>query len=143
MNKYNLSNISFLSKKPADKMPLYFAQADAMLVTLKKRQNYSLTLPGRVQSYMACGKPLLGCAGDEVSRIIQESKAGLTCEPEDSKGLASIIEQMEQMPIEEINRMKKNAINYSKKEFYKDKLLNEIESLLTEMSKQRTRKKIF
>jgi glycosyltransferase involved in cell wall biosynthesis len=143
VNNHKLSNISFLGKKPAEEMPEYFAQANAMLVTLKKRENYALTLPGRVQSYMACGKPILASAGNEVSRILRESMAGFYCDPEDAKGLALIIERMKKMSNEEYFRMSENAIIYSKKEFNKDKLLNQIEYLFNEMSKQRSRKKVF
>lgn len=142
-SKYELSNISFLGKRPAEEMPEYFAQADAMLVTLKKRENYALTLPGRVQSYMACGKPILACAGSEVSRVLRESEAGLYCEPEDAKGLALIIERMKRMPNEERLKLSENAIAYYQKEFNKDRLLNKIELLLNEMSNQRSRKKVF
>jgi colanic acid biosynthesis glycosyl transferase WcaI len=143
MNKFKLLNLSFFGRKPAEEMPSYFSQANAMLVTLKKRVNYSMTLPGRVQSYMACGKPIIACAGDEVSRVINESGAGLSCEPEDFKGLASIIKQMSQMPTAELESMGKRAILYSKNEFNKDKLLIRIEDLLSEMSKKRNRKKVF
>lgn len=141
--KNGQSNISFIGRKPAEEMPEYFAQANAMLVTLKKRENYSLTLPSRVQSYLACGKPLLGCAGDEVSRVINESGAGLSCEPEDAKSLAAMIDQMKQMQPEEIMGMSINAITYSQKEFCKDKLLNGINSLLVEMAETRTRKRVI
>jgi len=143
MNKHELLNITFLGRKPAEDMPNYFAQANAMLVSLKKRENYSLTLPGRIQSYMACGKPILACAGNEVSRIIDGSGAGLSCEPEDSKGLVSIIQQMRQLPVEELDSMGKNAIMYSENEFDKEKLLIQIESLLYEMAKERSRKRTF
>ena len=50
---------------------------------------------------------------------------------------------MKKMSNEEYFRMSENAIIYSKKEFNKDKLLNQIEYLFNEMSKQRSRKKVF
>ena len=37
-----------------------FASSDALLVTLKKSLIFSLTIPGKLQSYLACGKPIMG-----------------------------------------------------------------------------------
>ena len=41
-------------------MQQFYQIADAMLVTLKKDDIISMTLPGKVQSYMAARKPIIG-----------------------------------------------------------------------------------
>lgn len=130
--EYGLKNIFFLGRKPAEEMPKYFAEADAMIVSLAKGYNRSLTLPGRVQAFMKSGKPILACADGETSRVIKESGAGLTCEAEDYVGLASMIKKISEMPKEELDKMKKNALNYYQRNFNKEKLLKKIEKLLKE-----------
>ena len=55
-----LDNITFYGRRPLEEMPKFYAKADAMLVTLQADPVLSLTLPGKVQSYMAVGKPIIG-----------------------------------------------------------------------------------
>ena len=45
--------------RPIETMPLYYAAADALLVSLKREPIFALTIPSKVQSYLACGKPIL------------------------------------------------------------------------------------
>ena len=74
-NELNASVI-FHGRKPIEEMPKYYAMADAMLVTMKKEPAISLTLPGKVQSYMAAGKAVIGSADGETKRVISESRCG-------------------------------------------------------------------
>ena len=60
-------------------MPSFFRAADALLVTLKKDPIFAMTIPGKVQSYLAAGVPLLGMLDGEGARVIEKAEAGLTC----------------------------------------------------------------
>jgi glycosyltransferase involved in cell wall biosynthesis len=80
--------IIFHGRKSIEEMPKYYAMADAMLVTMKKDPIISLTLPGKVQSYMAAGKPIIGAIDGETRAIISETGCGFCCCAEDSFGLA-------------------------------------------------------
>ena len=46
-------------------MPQFYEMADAFLVTLKANKAISFTLPNKVQSYMAAGKPIIGSIDGE------------------------------------------------------------------------------
>ena len=63
-------------------MPYFFSHADALLVSLKS-DIFSLTIPNKVQSYMACGKPIIASLSGEGKKIIEESKSGYVSEPDD------------------------------------------------------------
>lgn len=78
----NLTNVSFYGRRPLDEMPQFYEKADAMLVTLKADPILSLTLPGKVQSYMAAGKPIIGAIDGETAEIIKAAKCGY-CGPAD------------------------------------------------------------
>ena len=65
--------------------------ADAMLVTLKADEILSLTLPGKVQSYMAVGKPIIGAINGETKSIIEDAKCGYCGKAEDAEELAENI----------------------------------------------------
>ncbi len=85
--------VIFHGRKPIEEMPKYYAMADAMLVTMKNDPIISLTLPGKVQSYMAAGKPIIGAINGETQRVISESKCGLCCSAEDAQGLADCVRE--------------------------------------------------
>lgn len=59
-NEYHLKNVIFYGKRPISDMKLFYEKADGMLVTLKNDNVINMTLPGKVQSYMAARKPIIG-----------------------------------------------------------------------------------
>ena len=69
-------------------MSKFFSHADAMLVTLKKEAIFELTVPAKLQAYMACGKPILTMLDGEGSRIVKEAEAGFVCASGDAENLA-------------------------------------------------------
>jgi len=69
-------------------MPLFFCRADAMLMTLKKTLIFSLTVPAKLQTYMACGRPILTMLDGEGSKIVEDAGAGLVAGAGDSGKLA-------------------------------------------------------
>lgn len=84
-------NIVFYGRRPLEEMPEFYAKADAMLVTLVADPVLSLTLPGKVQSYMAVGKPIIGAIDGETKAVIEEAKCGFCGKAEDAFELASNI----------------------------------------------------
>ena len=87
----NLSNLTFYGRYPLEEMPQFYAMADAFLVTLKKDPFISYTLPGKVQSYLAFGKPILAAIDGETADLIHDTGCGLCCDAENPEGLAEII----------------------------------------------------
>ena len=71
-----LNSVVFHGRKPLQEMPEYYAMADAMLLTLMDDPDISRTLPGKVQTYMAAGKPILCAANGEVQDVIREAQCG-------------------------------------------------------------------
>lgn len=85
------ATVIFHGRHPLEDMPKFYAIADAMLVTLKSDPFISYTLPGKVQSYMASGKPILAAIDGETASVISESHCGLCCPAEDYLAFAEII----------------------------------------------------
>lgn len=84
----------FLGRYPEGAMPAFFAHADAMLVSLKDNAIFRLTIPYKIQCYMAAGKPVIASLNGEGARVIAEAGAGLTAPAETPEQLAETIEQM-------------------------------------------------
>ena len=70
-------NMLLLGRFPVERMPSFYAQADALLVSLKKDPVFSMTIPGKVQSYLMAGVPLLGMLDGEGAKVITDAAAGL------------------------------------------------------------------
>ncbi len=81
-------SIHLLGRHPAETMPRFFALSDALLVTLRKEPIFALTIPSKVQSYLACAKPIIAALDGEGSRIIDEAGTGITCGAENPNALA-------------------------------------------------------
>ena len=120
----------FLGSHPPEKMPKYFACSDALLITLKKAETFSYTIPGKLQSYLACGKPIVGSLDGIGKIIIENSKAGFCSDAENAKELAKMIKKLSKLPKDKIDDFSKNALLYFNNNFAKDKLLNDLEKLL-------------
>lgn len=129
--KLNLQNLKFYGRKKLEDMPYYYGIADAMLVTLKDDNILSYTLPGKVQSYMAFGKPIIGSINGETNKIINENKCGLCCSAEDYKTLSSII--IEFCNTEDRQKMSANALIYYNNNFKKEIFMKKLEYTLINM----------
>lgn len=117
---------------PVERMPSFYAHADALLVSLKRDPVFSMTIPGKVQSYLMAGIPLLGMLDGEGAAVIRDAHAGLTCDAGDSAGLAQAVLTMAAMSIEERKQMGLNGRAYARQEFGRSELMDRLETLLTE-----------
>ena len=87
--EYGLQDyVHMLGRHPIEKMPDYYALADAMLFSLKDEYIFSITIPAKVQSYLACGKPILAMVNGEAANVINDNNAGYTCVAGDYNTLA-------------------------------------------------------
>ena len=129
-----LDNISILGRKPLNEMPEYYKKADAMLVTLVRDSAVSLTLPGKVQTYMAAGKPIIGAINGEAEKIITEANCGLCGPAENSKVLAENILRF----IKEPNKKKysTNSYDYYKRYFEKNIIMKKLKEFLADEIKE-------
>lgn len=115
--------VNFHGRKPLEEMPKYYAMADAMLVTMRSDPIIGLTLPGKVQSYMAAGKPILGAVEGEARSTIEESGCGLCCDPDDAYALADKIRNFVESDRVGFGR---NAFIYYHKNFTKNKFVDSL-----------------
>ncbi len=104
--------INMPGRLPVDSMPNYYNNADALIVTMKDDPLVNGTLPGKVQSYMAFGKPILGAINGETANIIAEADCGLCSKAESPEAFANIVLQFINMPIERKIELAENAKKY-------------------------------
>ena len=131
IDKLDLKNFfTFLGYIEPTQIPKYFATADSLYISLKPAQIFSLTIPSKLQTYMACGRPIIASIGGVTAKIINDSNCGFTSNPGDSRSLAKNIIKMIKLSNEKRTEMSDNAIKYYKKNFDKNIIINKLESLL-------------
>lgn len=134
ISRRKLENIVLGGQRPIEEMPSILGQASALLVTLAKQPIFSLTIPSKLQAYLASGKPVIACLDGEGARIVQEAHAGITAPAEDAGALAEAVLQLYHSPIEKLTQMGRNAQNYFKMHFKQDlvmrMLVSELESVI-------------
>lgn len=123
-----LDNVIFHGRKPIEQMPEYYAMADAMVVSLTADKFITLTLPGKVQTYMAAGKPILATADGEIPNVIRESECGFCAKAEDSKAFADVV--LEFLSCRDIEQLGKNARAYYEEHFTREIFMSRLEEEL-------------
>ncbi|WP_306534129.1 glycosyltransferase family 4 protein [Geobacter sp.] len=116
----------FLGKHDLEKMPAFFSNADAMLVTLKKEPIFALTVPAKIQSYLACGRPIIAALDGEGATIVAEADAGFTCPTEDPAALAEIVLRMYATAEKERERMGISGRRFYEANFDRNMLLDRL-----------------
>jgi glycosyltransferase involved in cell wall biosynthesis len=134
VKKRNLiGTVHLLGSHPLESMPYFFEQADVMLVSLKRDPIFSLTVPGKIQSYMACGKPIIASLDGEGARLIEVSGAGLSSPAEDADTLAKSVINLYNLPLEERKEIGKIGKRYCESNFDRNILIERLERWMGEV----------
>ena len=88
----NSVRVKFWGRQPRSEMPKWYAQADALIISLTDK--YSLTLPGKFQTYIKTGKPLLGFLNGEARELIDEFNIGYTASPDNLDEIVASFRKM-------------------------------------------------
>lgn len=126
----HLANIHLPGHFPVEAMPAMMSRASALLVTLTDRPIFAMTVPAKIQSYLAIGRPIIACLNGEGARLVREANAGLAVAAEDARGLADAVLRLSRMPPEERDQLGKNGRAYFDSHFDSDKLMTELIDLL-------------
>lgn len=131
-----LDNVFMLGRHPLEAMPPLFATADALLVSLQANEAFEKTIPGKVQAYMASGKPILGMIDGEAARVINEAGAGLTCNTGNGQAFANIVATMATMTPEQRSIMGEQGKRYAQENFDKEKILSNLLNLFSKATRR-------
>ncbi len=124
------NNFIFYGQKPLDEMPDLYKIADAMLVTLEDKPYANMTIPGKVQSYMASGKPIIGSINGSCADFIKNNDIGYVCSSMDSESLANKIKGLDINVLKDVGKHSREV--YSKKyskDIFIGKLIKELNKL--------------
>jgi colanic acid biosynthesis glycosyl transferase WcaI len=127
--------VLLLGRHPVERMPEFFVHADAMLVTLTDQEIFSMTIPGKLQSYLASGIPVIAALNGEGADIINHANAGFSCPAGNEVELASLVIKMSELSEGDRKTMGNNGLEFSKREFDRSMVVDMAEKYLSGLCK--------
>lgn len=125
--KFDLkNNVTFHGFKEEKEIPKYLASADAALLILKPNPIFEMTIPAKLQTYLACGVPIVGCVSGETRNIIKNGECGITTDSISKEELVNVCKEIISLSKVEMELFKENAYKYGKNTFNKDMLIDEL-----------------
>jgi colanic acid biosynthesis glycosyl transferase WcaI len=115
-----------LGRYPVDRMPSFYKHADALLVSLKDTPIFAMTIPGKLQSYLAAGIPVLAMLNGEGAEIVSRSGAGVSCPAGDGKALALAVLELASKHPAALKEMGARGMAVSKAEFDRETLISRL-----------------
>lgn len=136
-----LDNVFLPGRFPVTEMPSLFSIADALLVSLRADDVFAKTIPGKLQAYLAAGRPIIAMVNGEAQNVVRESGAGVVCDSGDRDGFASIVRSLFSMTDQVRNDMGIVGRQYYLRNFAKDVLFDQLEVLLSRGTCRREERK--
>lgn len=137
INEINQAGVAdmfvFVDAKPAIEIPKILAESDVAFLSFANNELFKKTIPAKLQSYMACGMPILAVAEGESERIVKTALCGLVSKPNDIQDLMNNILKIERLPQEELNQMSINSRKYYDENYDKNNLIDDFDSFIKEI----------
>ncbi len=130
VKKNKLKNIIFWGRKPRDEMYKYFRASDFLIVSLIDKPIFSLTVPAKVQTYIAASKPILAIINGDAADIIKDNNLGYYAKPDNISEIKQAFIKCINVNEKEIEEFTKNCENLTKTTFNKNKIINSLLELL-------------
>lgn len=130
-------HVIMLGRYPIERMPSFFRQADALLVSLKSDPIFALTIPAKLQTYLAAGLPILATLDGVGADVVHTSGAGFAVAAGDAGGLAAAVRRLVALDSAERQEMGRRGRRYAELEFDRGRLISRLEGWLRDLAVRR------
>lgn len=113
-----------VGRQPPERISAFLGCCDAAFLSFQNEDLWKKTVPAKLQSYMACGMPIIAAAEGETKRLIEEAKCGFCSPIGNVKMLSKKIIDMKE---DNISEFRNNSRRYFENYFLKSKLMDEIQ----------------
>lgn len=121
-------------RKAPEEIPQYLVYCDVAFVSFAENELFSMTIPAKLQSYMACGMPILAAAAGETKRIIEEAECGWVVPMGDAERLAEAVVTLAGCDKNDLRKLGKNALAYCNDNYNKKSLLDKFDSIILKVN---------
>lgn len=129
-------NVTIMSWRAPEAMPPLLKSATALLVTLADDPVFTRTIPSKLQSCLAAGRPVVASLAGEPARIVNEAQCGIVCAPQDPIALANAARDLAAMSDMDRNALGRNAHAYYKAHFTQSRITEMISDLLKTLAEK-------
>lgn len=133
ISSMNLDHVfQFIDSQPPQRINEFLAVSDCAFLSLSEQPLFSITIPAKLQTYMACAMPIIATASGEIMSIICESGAGLCSEPNNVEELAMNILKLSELSESNRREMSIKSRLYYDENFSKEVFLGRLESIFNQ-----------
>ncbi|WP_442507035.1 glycosyltransferase family 4 protein [Novipirellula sp. SH528] len=130
-------NFHLLGRHPVESMPYFLNEASALLLPLRNDPIFALTAPGKLQNYMASGRPIIAALNGEGANLVQQANAGIACGAESPERLLSAVLDLYRMSEQDRERLGRNGHDFAALNFNREQLFAKLEGILNEVVDER------
>ena len=123
---------TFIDNIDVDKIPSVATHANSLFLSLKDNEIFSKTVPAKLQTYMALGKPIIAVLKGEGATIIKDAKCGIVEENYNYVELAENINNFIKKQETEYFELGKNGKIYYENNFNSESRKQEILKIIYE-----------
>lgn len=132
--------VFLLGRHPVERMPEFFAHADALLVSLRPDPVFSRTIPAKVQAYMASGKPIVALLDGEGADAVRRWSCGVVVTPGDARGLVDAVLKLADASVADRALMGSNGRAAADSEFNRHRLVESLLGWMVDLTAQGPRR---
>lgn len=126
-----LDNFFFEGQKPVEDIPKYTNIADGLIGCLVKSELLEATIPAKVMSYIAAGKPMILAMDGEVQDLINKTiKCGYASNAGDSKAFYKNVSKLYYTQAKERQSMGDRSTKYHMENFERNIILNKLHAFM-------------
>ena len=118
------NHVKLLGRFPVEYMPSFYHFSDALLLPLAKDPLFEITLPGKTQSYLNAGRPIIGFLDGEGASVLHRSNSAFVCGAGNFNELAKEIEKFCNSSQDELDKLGFSARSYADKNFRLESVMN-------------------
>lgn len=122
-------NIIFIDKVSEHEANEYVRYADCAYLSFSDCDLFDLTIPAKLQTYLACGTPILAAVGGESAKIIRDADCGVVTS-KTANGVAEGVRQLSTLSKDEYEKFRNNATNYFNDNFTLNIIVDQFEKMI-------------
>ncbi len=130
-NEIKKEKVIFIPHQKLENIPTWVEKADFLYLSLNDSKLFNLTVPAKLQAYMAMGKPILAMINGEGASIIKKAECGFSSPPGDFEALNELINKGFNTSLDDRRRLGNNGKVFYNKYFFsgirKRQLIKQIE----------------
>ncbi|WP_276740018.1 glycosyltransferase family 4 protein [Victivallis vadensis] len=100
-----LRNVFFHPRVSAGEAGKLLQKSDVVLTHLRREPLFDITIPSKIQAYLAAGRPILAAAGRDAGDLVEKAGAGIKVTPENPEEMARAVLKFRRMGKEKLQEM--------------------------------------